>query len=32
MAHKDELKNHIVAFEDDLGSTLLEGFGYSGGA
>lgn len=26
--HKDELKNHIVAFEDDLGSTKLYGFGY----
>lgn len=24
------MKNHIVAFEDDLGSTKLYGFGYSG--
>lgn len=31
-AHKTELKNHIVAFEDDLGSTKLLGFGYSGHA
>lgn len=29
-AHKWELKNHIVAFEDDLGSTKLQGFGISG--
>ena len=28
--HKDELRNHIVAFEDDLGSTKLYGFGISG--
>ena len=26
------MKNHIVAFEDDLGSTKLYGFGYSGSA
>lgn len=24
------MKNHIVAFEDDLGSTKFLGFGYSG--
>ena len=29
-AHKDELANHIVAFEDDLGSTKLYGFGITG--
>lgn len=29
-AHKAELGKHIVAFEDDLGSTRLLGFGYSG--
>jgi carboxypeptidase Q len=29
-AHKNELAKHIVAFEDDLGSTRLLGFGYSG--
>lgn len=28
--HKDELANHIVAFENDLGSTRLLGFGYNG--
>lgn len=28
--HFDELKKHIVAFEDDLGSTKLLGFGYQG--
>lgn len=27
--HRNELKNHIVAFEDDLGSTKLLGFGFS---
>ena len=30
--HKDELENHIVAFESDLGTTDLYGFGFSGGA
>ena len=29
-AHLDELDKHIVAFEDDLGSTQLLGFGYQG--
>lgn len=29
-AHIDELDKHIVAFEDDLGSTKLLGFGYLG--
>ncbi len=29
-AHLNELDKHIVAFEDDLGSTKLLGFGYSG--
>ena len=29
-AHLDELDKHIVAFEDDLGSTKLLGFGYIG--
>ncbi len=29
-AHKNELSKHIVAFEDDLGSTRLLGFGYIG--
>jgi len=28
--HKNELSKHIVAFEDDLGSTKLLGFGYIG--
>lgn len=28
--HKDELKNHIAAFESDLGSTRLMGFGHTG--
>jgi carboxypeptidase Q len=31
-AHKDELNKHVVAFEDDLGSTKLLGFGFSGDA
>lgn len=26
--HKDELALHVAAFESDLGSTLLQGFGY----
>lgn len=30
--HKDELDNHVVAFENDLGSTKLLGFGYDGPA
>lgn len=29
-AHLAELPKHIVAFEDDLGSTKLKGFGYIG--
>jgi carboxypeptidase Q len=29
-AHLNELDKHIVAFEDDLGSTKLKGFGYIG--
>jgi carboxypeptidase Q len=29
-AHLNELDKHIVAFEDDLGSTRLLGFGYQG--
>ena len=29
-AHKDELKNHVAAFESDEGSTKLYGFGHSG--
>ena len=29
-AHLDELNKHIVAFEDDLGSTKLLGFGFKG--
>ena len=29
-AHLNELDKHVVAFEDDLGSTRLLGFGYSG--
>lgn len=29
-AHLKELDKHIVAFEDDLGSTKLLGFGYIG--
>jgi carboxypeptidase Q len=29
-AHLNELNKHIVAFEDDLGSTRLIGFGYQG--
>lgn len=29
-AHLNELDKHIVAFEDDLGSTQLLGFGFSG--
>jgi len=29
--HKDELKNHIIAFESDLGSTTPYGFGFNGG-
>ena len=28
--HQQELKNHLMAFEDDLGSTRLLGFGYQG--
>ena len=28
--HKDELENHIVAFESDAGTTDLYGFGFSG--
>lgn len=28
--HQNELKNHLIALEDDLGSTKLYGFGYSG--
>jgi hypothetical protein len=28
--HLKELDKHIVAFEDDLGSTKLKGFGYTG--
>jgi carboxypeptidase Q len=28
--HKNELNKHIVAFENDLGSTRLLGFGYDG--
>ncbi len=31
-AHIDELDKHVVAFEDDLGSTKLLGFGFSGKA
>ena len=31
-AHINELNKHIVAFEDDLGSTRLKGFGYIGDA
>jgi len=31
-AHINELNKHIVAFEDDLGSTKLLGFGFSGEA
>ena len=31
-AHLDEIDKHIVAFEDDLGSTKLLGFGYRGDA
>lgn len=30
--HQAEVKNHVVAFESDLGSTLLLGFGYVGSA
>lgn len=29
-AHLDELPKHVVAFQDDLGSTKLLGFGYQG--
>lgn len=28
--HKNEIKNHVAAFESDLGSTQLLGFGYQG--
>lgn len=28
--HAKQLDKHIVAFQDDLGSTQLLGFGYSG--
>ena len=28
--HKDEIKNHVAAFESDLGSTKLLGFGHTG--
>jgi len=28
--HKDEMKNHILAFESDLGTTRLKGFGFTG--
>ena len=28
----DQLNKHIVAFEDDLGSTQFYGFGFSGDA
>jgi len=31
-AHINELNKHILAFEDDLGSTKLLGFGFSGEA
>lgn len=30
--HQSEMDNHIVAFESDLGTTDIFGFGYSGGA
>lgn len=30
--HKEEMENHILAFESDLGTTDLFGFGYTGGA
>jgi len=30
--HEEEMKNHIVAFESDAGTTDIYGFGYSGGA
>lgn len=29
--HANELENHIIAFESDLGTTDIEGFGFSGG-
>ena len=28
--HADEMDKHVAAFESDLGSTLLKGFGYTG--
>ena len=28
--HKDEIKNHVLAFESDLGSTKPYGFGFTG--
>jgi len=28
--HKEEMKDHILAFESDIGTTDIEGFGYSG--
>jgi carboxypeptidase Q len=30
--HMDELDNHVIAFESDLGTTDIEGFGFSGGS
>lgn len=29
-SHKSEISNHVLAFESDLGSTRLKGFGLSG--
>jgi carboxypeptidase Q len=28
--HRDEMKNHILGFESDLGTTHLKGFGFTG--
>ena len=30
--YEREMKNHIIAFESDMGTTQLEGFGFSGNA
>jgi len=30
-SHVDEMPNHVVAFESDLGSNFIYGFGFSGG-
>ena len=30
--HTNELDNHVIAFESDLGTTDIEGFGFSGGS